>query len=163
MTQYGNNQDLLLFRKKTIGNNYLVIVFQQSNQTIFNPSIITSSVIMLYLVVKCLNGEHFVLKLVENSRAKFKILSKILKYFPVEIILNSDNVCSYIQQLTILLNCLVNYYLQKEELLFIKRETASNVNVKYASSEMYTGNLSNRYNEIEKICSKFKLWADHQQ
>lgn len=147
---------MLLFRKKTIGNNYLVIVFQQSNQTVFNPSIITSSVIMLYLIVKCLNGEHFVLKLVENPRAKFKILSKILKYFPAELVLNSDNICPYLQQLTILLNCLINYYLQKEELLYIKKESVGNVNVKYTNSEMYTGNLSNRYNEIEKICSKFK-------
>ena len=146
-----NSQDLLVSRKRILGNSHLVIIFQENNYNNFNTSLINSSVIMIYIVIKPLAKHSFLISLKENPKSKYKILNKILNWFDMDIVVNYDTLPGYIKQLSNSLNNLINYYLQKEDLYQAKKDNNVVLN------SYFSTNLTYRYIEIEKICNKFKV------
>lgn len=148
--------ELYLVRKRIIGNSRLVIVFQNNSTQEFNVSLITTSVILIYIVVTSIN-DYLLITIHENPMAKYKLLSKVLKHFEKEFLVLKQYQSTYLRDVITQISNLITYYTQKEDLSYLAKEnTTGHHNHLVEENDIYLNNLVERYRHIDRILFKFK-------
>jgi hypothetical protein len=150
------DSELYLIRKRILGNSRLVIVYQNSSAQEFNVSLISSSVVLIYMVVTSVN-DFFLVTIHENPMAKYKLLNNILKFFEKEFLVIKQYQSTYLRDIVLQISNLITYYTQKEEMsYFAKENTTGHVNHQSEENDIYMNNLILRYRQIDRILFKFK-------
>lgn len=152
-----NSQFEALFelRKKIIGNNFINIVWLENPYLDFDPNIILSQVILMYIVIYPFSEKNFLIKFKFNKNSKIKIKEKLLNYFTDELLINPEFLTQFLINKLILINLMIKYifdnqYYKRLELdLHFNNIPDNNPNKVY-----YDTNLSSRYQIIKNIVNK---------
>ena len=152
-----NSQLEALFeqRKKIIGNNFINIVWLENPYLDFDPNIILSQVILMYIVIYPYSDKNFLIKFKFNKNSKIKIKEKLLNYFTDELLINPEFITQFLINKIILINLMIKYifdnqYYKRLELdLHFNNIPDNNPNKVY-----YDTNLSSRYQIIKNIVNK---------
>ncbi len=156
-----HQNNLYDIRKKLIGNDYVNIVWLENSHQEFDPCLIISGAILLYLVINPVSDTHFAVKIKHNKRARFNLADKVSAYFNEDLCVSVENssLKEYIINMVIRLNLLISYQLQKT--VYNKIEIESQLNsvnlVKHNALQIgFDTNITQRFKEIERINYRFK-------
>ncbi len=130
--------NLYNLRKKIIGNDYVNIVWQESQHQEFDPALIISGAILIYIVVHPVSETHYAVKIRYNKRARFNLSEKVSGYF------NEDLLISYQLQKTV--------YNKIE----IESQISSSLNKPNTIQIGFDTNITQRFKEIERLNYRFK-------
>lgn len=162
-------------RKKIIGNDYVNIVWLENPYQDFDPNLIISGAILVYLVVYPLTESHYLIKIKYNRRSRFNLIEKVPIYFPEDICIDSESLTKHLTKMSIQLNLLISYQLQKTVYKKIEIDQQINFNINHTGGNInlpgrgtgnmqttllnhihFDTNISQRFKEIERINNKFK-------
>jgi hypothetical protein len=151
-------------RKKLLGNDYINIIWMENPYQDFDPNIIVSGVILIYIIIYPVSESHYLIRIKHNKRSKFNIMDKVLNYFSDEISvsLENDNLSSYLIKLITLLNLQISYTLQKSAYKKVEIENrTSSANSFHGFQNLQNQilldtNITQRFKEIERINYRFK-------
>lgn len=149
---YSNLNNL---RKKLLGNDHVNVIWLENPYSDFDPNLIVSGVILIYIVIYPVSDSHYLIKLIPNKRSKFSMKEKLSVYFTEDILVSVENINSYMIRLIILLNLTISYTLQKAAFKKIELDSSSGFGKNYQQIQFDT-NITQRYKEIERINYRFK-------
>jgi hypothetical protein len=162
-------------RKKIIGNDNVNIVWLENPYQDFDPNLIISGAILVYLVVYPLSETHYLIKIKYNTRSRFNLIEKVPIYFPEDICVEAESLTKELTKMSIQLNLLISYVLQKTvyKKVEIDRQINFNINLTVGNNNLpgrgsgnfqpilqnqihFDTNITQRFKEIERIIYKFK-------
>jgi hypothetical protein len=152
--------NLYNLRKKIIGNDYVNIVWQESQHQEFDPALIISGAILIYIVVHPVSETHYAVKIRYNKRARFNLSEKVSGYFNEDLCLSleRDSLRDYLINLVTQLNLLISYQLQKTvyNKIEIESQISSSLNKPNTIQIGFDTNITQRFKEIERLNYRFK-------
>ncbi len=152
--------NLFNLRKKIIGNDYVNIIWQENQHQEFDPSLIISGAILIYIVVHPVSETHYAVKIKYNKRARFNLSEKVSGYFNEDLCLSldRDSLKDYLLNLVIQLNLLISYQLQKTvyNKIEIESQISGSMNKQNTLQIGFDTNITQRFKEIERINYRFK-------
>jgi hypothetical protein len=145
-----DDNQLLTVRKKLLGNDYINIIWLENPYCDFDPNIIISSVILIYIVIYPISPSHYLIRMKQNKKSKFKVNYPL--YFNEDMIVKVESIQGFIQKLIISLNIMISYSLQNSA---FKKYDSESVGKGYQQI-LFDTNITQRYKELERINYRFK-------
>lgn len=151
-----NEKDALFeIRKKIIGNDFINIVWLENPYLDFDPNIIMSGAILMYIVIYPFSEKNYLIKFKFNKNSRIKIKEKLLNYFTDELLINSEFLSQFLVNKIILINLMIKYFLDNTNYKRIEIDLHfNNIPDPNPNKIYYETNLSLRNQIIKNIISK---------
>lgn len=152
---FNQNDALFDIRKKVIGNDFINIVWLENPYLDFDPNLIMSGAILMYIVIYPYSDKNYLIKFKFNKNSRIKIKQKILNYFTEELLINSEFISQYLINKIILMNMMIKYFLDNTNYKRIEIDLHfNNIPDPNPNKIFYETNLSIRNQIIKNIISK---------
>ncbi len=151
-----NTTDVLFdIRKKIIGNDFINIVWLENPYLDFDPNLIMSGAILVYIVIYPYSDKKYLIKFKFNKNSRIKIKEKLFYYFTDELIINSDFLSQFIINKIILMNLMIKYFLDNTNYKRIEIDLHfNNIPDPNPNKIFYETNLTVRNQIIKNVISK---------
>jgi len=155
INNFNTNDALFEMRKKIIGNDFINIVWLENPNLDFNPNIIISGAILIYIVIYPFSETNYLIKFKFNKNSKIKIKQKLLNYFTDELLINTEYLSQFLINKIILINLMIKYFLDNTNYKRIEIDLHfNNIPDPTPNKLYYETSLSLRYQFIKNIVSK---------
>jgi len=152
---YTEKDALFDIRKKIIGNNFINIVWLENPYLDFDPNVILSGAILMYIVIYPYSEKNYLIKFKFNKNSRIKIKEKLLNYFTDELLIRSEFLSQFLINKIILINLMIKYYLDNTNYKRIEIDLHfNNIPDPNPNKIYYETNLSLRNQIIKNIVSK---------
>lgn len=142
-------------RKKIIGNDFINIVWLENPYLDFDPNVILSGAILMYIVIYPYSEKNYLIKFKFNKNSRIKIKEKLLNYFTDELLIDSEFLSQFLINKIILINLMIKYFLDNTNYKRIEIDLHfNNIPDPNPNKIYYETNLSLRNQIIKNIASK---------
>lgn len=149
------NDALFDIRKKVIGNDFINIVWLENPYLDFDPNIILSGAILMYIVIYPYSEKTYLIKFKFNKNSRIKIKEKLLNYFTDELLINSEFLSQFLINKIILINLMIKYFLDNTNYKRIEIDLHfNNIPDPNPNKIYYETNLSLRNQIIKNVINK---------